>query len=55
MKMKGAQKEGIRTIATSKPPPKARPSMAATEGFLAAVKKHDQSNNRKQLSSTQRS
>lgn len=28
----------IPTIATSKPPPKARPSMAATEGFLAAEK-----------------
>jgi len=26
------------TIATSNPPPKARPSMAATDGFLAAEK-----------------
>ena len=26
----------IHTIATSNPPPKARPSIAATEGFLAA-------------------
>jgi len=26
------------TIATSKPPPKARPSMAATEGFFDAKK-----------------
>jgi len=26
------------TIAISKPPPKARPSMAATNGFLAAEK-----------------
>lgn len=26
------------TIATSSPPPNARPSMAATEGFLAAEK-----------------
>jgi len=29
---------GIHTIANSKPPPKARPSMAATNGFLAAEK-----------------
>ena len=28
----------IHTIATSNPPPKARPSIAATEGFLAANK-----------------
>jgi len=30
------------TIATSNPPPKARPSMAATDGFLAAEKLSEQ-------------
>jgi hypothetical protein len=36
----------LHTIASSNPPPRARPSMAATEGFLAAERQNEKIQNK---------